>query len=265
MRLYTEYGNGGQLDFFAESRLELFGNLSPSQALTLVSLPMDRRVEFVKENNVEEMSVRDLKAALQRAEDAEKATAEAEDRFEAAQREAESSKAESEELRREIGQLRDKLEKAQNITISSPEPSPEDLDAIRKEVEAEYQSKLGETEEQHRKEVERLTKEKAKAEKAAKNAAAEESKAEISVLTEKLKKAEEKLSVATEREEAALRKAKAAASADAQKLAVHFDLVQRELNSIKECLSNLAEDPAAEKYRSAIAKVLQGYLKDMGE
>lgn len=263
MRLYAEYGNGGQLDFFSESRLELFGNLSPSQALTLVSLPMDRRVKFVEENNVEEMSVRDLKAAIQRAEDAERGVKEAENRFEAAKREVDSAKAEATELRRQIANLNGQLAKAQTVHISSPEPSPEDVDAIRKEVEAEYQTKLGETEEQHRKEIDRLTKEKAKAEKAAKNAAAEESKTEIDSLTEKLKRAEEKLSAATEREEAALRKAKAAASADAQKLGIHFELVQRELNSIKECLKNLAEDPAGEKYRGAVANVLRAYLKEL--
>ncbi len=263
MRLYAEYGNGGQLDFFAEERLELFGNLSPSQALTLVSLPMDRRAEFVKENDVADMSVRELKAAIQRAEAAEQGVKDAESRFEAAQNDVKAAKAEASDLRRQIANLRDQLGKAQTVHISSPEPSPEDLDAIRKEMEAEYQTKLGETEDQHRKEIDRLTKEKAKAEAEAKKAAAEASKTEISDLTEKLKKAQEKLSAAEEREEAALRKAKAAASADAQKLAVHFDLVQRELNSIKECLANMAGDPAAEKYRSAVAKILQVYLSEL--
>ncbi len=256
MRIYNEYGNGGQLDFFAEERLELFGNLSPSQALALVSLPMDRRVEFVKENDVEQMSVRELKDALKRAEDAERGVKESESRFEAARKEVASAKAEATELRRKMADLQDQLAKSQTLHISSPEPSPEDLAAIRKKVEAEYQSKLGESEEQHRKEIDRLTKEKAEVERNAKKTAADQSK----LLTEQLKEVERKLSAATEREEAALRKAKAAASVDAQKLAVHFDLVRRELNSIKECLKNLAEDPSAEKYRNAVAKILRDYL-----
>ena len=256
MRIYNEYGNGGQLDFFAEERLELFGNLSPSQALTLVSLPMDRRVEFVKENDVEQMSVRELKDAIKRAEDAERGVKESESRFEAARKEVASAKAEAAELRRKMADLQDQLAKSQTLHISSPEPSPEDLAAIRKEVEAEYQAKLGETEAEYQKNLERLTKEKAEAQKAAELQVSKDVKA----LEEQLAEAEKKLAAASEREEAALRKAKAAASADAQKLAVHFDLVQRELNSIKECLKNLAEDPSAEKYRNAVAKILRDYL-----
>ena len=270
MRLYVEYGNGGQLDFFSESRLELFGNLSPSQALTLVSLPMDRRVKFVEENNVEEMSVRELKAAILRAEKAEKAAEDAETasedalaEAEAARKEAEQATAEAERLRKELETAKEELANAQAVTISPPEMTQEELQALREEVSAEYQQKLDESEAKHKKDLEKLVKQKKADIDSAKMEAVTKAKKESDALAERVKQVEAELAAAQEREAAVMRKAQAAASADAQKLAVHFDLVQRELNSIKEFLSNMAEDPRAKDYRGAVAKVLRNYLTEL--
>lgn len=270
MRLYVEYGNGGQLDFFSESRLELFGNLTPSQALTLVSLPMDRRVKFAEEHNVEEMSVRELKAAIQRAEDAEKAAGKAEEaskdalaEAEAARKEAEQATAEAERLRKELETAKEDLANAQTVTISPPEMTPEEKEALREEIAAEYQRKLDETAEQHKKALETLAKKKEKEIQAARKEESEKGKAELAALIAKVKRAEEQVAAAEEKADAAREKAKAAASADAQKLAVHFNLVQRDLNNIKECLANMAEDPRAEAFRGAVAKVLRNYLAEL--
>lgn len=60
MRIYTEYGEEEQITFFEENRLELFGQLNRSQAISLLQLPRDDRAEFVRTHDMSAMSVRDL-------------------------------------------------------------------------------------------------------------------------------------------------------------------------------------------------------------
>lgn len=68
MRIYTEYGESGdQLSFFAENKLELYGDLNRSQAIALLALPPAERAEFVRENNVPAMSVSELEAKIKEA------------------------------------------------------------------------------------------------------------------------------------------------------------------------------------------------------
>ena len=57
MRLYQEYGEYGP-------NLQTFGNLNPSQALSLLALPEGKREEFAETHDVESMSVRELKAQI---------------------------------------------------------------------------------------------------------------------------------------------------------------------------------------------------------
>ena len=68
MRIYTEYGEDDeQLSFFAENKLELYGDLNRSQAIALLALPPAERAEFVKENDVPAMSVSELEAKIKEA------------------------------------------------------------------------------------------------------------------------------------------------------------------------------------------------------
>ena len=68
MRIYTEYGESGdQLSFFAENKLELYGDLNRSQAIALLALPPTERAEFVKTNDVPSMSVSELEAKIREA------------------------------------------------------------------------------------------------------------------------------------------------------------------------------------------------------
>lgn len=62
MRLYREYGEQEQLDFFAENRMEIFGNLSQSQAVALLGIPYEKRKEYVESHDMEKTSVREVEA-----------------------------------------------------------------------------------------------------------------------------------------------------------------------------------------------------------
>lgn len=79
MRLYTEYGESEQVSFFEENKLELFGNLNRSQAIALLAVPRSERADFVREHDVQSMSVSELEGAIKKA----KAEGKAEGRAEA--------------------------------------------------------------------------------------------------------------------------------------------------------------------------------------
>ena len=64
MKLYMEYGDQQGNLFGAVSNFQTFGNLTYSKALALLAVPAEEREEFVKENNVEDMSARELQDAI---------------------------------------------------------------------------------------------------------------------------------------------------------------------------------------------------------
>lgn len=78
MRIYTEYGEDDQLSFFAENKLELYGDLNRSQAIALLALPPAERADFVKENDVPAMSVSELEAKIKEAKEETEAAVRAE-------------------------------------------------------------------------------------------------------------------------------------------------------------------------------------------
>lgn len=59
MKIYREYEASGLM-----AKSQTFGNLSPSQALALLAVPAEEREDFVRENDVENLSARELKQAI---------------------------------------------------------------------------------------------------------------------------------------------------------------------------------------------------------
>ena len=172
MRIYTEYGEDSQLTFFEENKLELYGNLTRSQAVALLALPSAERAEFVKENNVESMSVSELEAKIKEAKETARDETEAEyaEKLQAAQSkitvaETERKNAESardkamkeyqkakdkiltlskvqEELK-EITAERDKLQEQLSLPAEiTPEQRAEIAAAAETAVKAEYEETL---------------------------------------------------------------------------------------------------------------------------
>lgn len=64
MKIYDAYG-ANQESLFGDINSETFRNLGISQAFVLLSVPEDEREQFVKDNDVESMSVRELKKAIE--------------------------------------------------------------------------------------------------------------------------------------------------------------------------------------------------------
>lgn len=75
MRLYKELG-GEQISLFGNS--QALANLSPTQALELLALPVQERDEFVQTHDVENMSTRELHQAIKERDEALRAQEQAE-------------------------------------------------------------------------------------------------------------------------------------------------------------------------------------------
>lgn len=114
MRIYTEYGEDDQLSFFAENKLELYGDLNRSQAIALLALPPAERAEFVKENDVPAMSVSELEAKIREAKAETEAAvrAEMEDALKKAEAEADEQKRRADKNAADLKKVNPKLKKA---------------------------------------------------------------------------------------------------------------------------------------------------------
>ena len=97
MRLYMEYGDMQGSLFGAEAKAQTFGHLTYTKALALLAVPADERETFVKENNVGDMSTRELQDAIRERD--------------AAQRQLEQSESQLEKANKQIDKLSGELAK----------------------------------------------------------------------------------------------------------------------------------------------------------
>ena len=87
MKLYQEYGDNQESFFSSFANSQAFGNLTYTQALAMLALPAEERQEFAEENNVAEMSTRQLEQAIRERNEDRKAREQAEELAERAKRE----------------------------------------------------------------------------------------------------------------------------------------------------------------------------------
>lgn len=147
MRIFKEYGSD-QMPLFGDSKSQTFGNLSYSKAVALFAVPESEREQFVAENDVENISVSELKKLIAER-DAELETAKKNERaardnmdilrnqLSEARREAQESTMSEEELENIKLSIYEEAEKAAKATAAG------EIDAIRQVAESE-KNKLAE-------------------------------------------------------------------------------------------------------------------------
>lgn len=113
MRLFEEYGASQISIFGASVDSQTFANLPYSKALQLLAVPKDEREAFAEEVGAEDLSVKELKAAIEERDRARKDAEEAkarEDDLADKLAEAEAAVAASEDKAKEAAELRKKLD-----------------------------------------------------------------------------------------------------------------------------------------------------------
>jgi len=242
MRIYTEYGEDDeQLSFFAENKLELYGDLNRSQAIALLALPPAERADFVKENDVPAMSVSELEAKIREA----KAEVEAAVRAEMGDTLKKAEAAASEQKRRADKNAAE-LEKAKK--------NPE-LEKVQQELMEAKNSveTLREVSEKTAQEAERL-----KAERDALQLQLAEPV--IAEITEEqreaiIAEANSQMSADLAAKDAEIAKLRLVANPQVSKFSAYLDQMQTAFKNMKDILAG-AEPEVAERLGGALAKAV---------
>lgn len=150
MKLYREYGDDQESLFDSFRDSQTFGKLSYTQLLALTALPAEERSAFVEQNDVENMSTRQLQQAIKDRDEARRKLRESEDR--------------QVDLEADLDDARFDLEKARNRAAEAQTEN--------KELQAKVTA-AGKAQKKAEDEVKKLKKKLADAEASAKKAAEE--------------------------------------------------------------------------------------------
>lgn len=274
MKIYKQYG---------DQQISLFGNPSNSQSiqnlgytklLALMDLPAEERAEFAEANDVENISVAELKRLLaeetKAKEDAIKAKEVSDKIFEEWQGEdternhkmaadIEAAQKEAEEKQREIDRLNERIK-----GYEDQEKEPEnDLEVLRVEIETKAKDAA-------KKEIEKLQKEKdaaiKKAEKLQTDLADADKKAEelAKAKAEEMSKTLIQEKQAAEKRAAELEhKLKVGADNSVIKLNILFTEFQQNFISIKSTLGEVQDKAISDKMRKVISAQLESMAKEL--
>lgn len=128
MQLFEAYGSRQTSLLGAELNSETFTNLSYSQALKLLAVPEEEREDFVKDNDIADMSVRDVDKLIRERDEALK-TAQAAERY-----------------KEEIAELESKLEKSQSAAkqakaeLKELKENPQIPESMKNELRTELEA-----------------------------------------------------------------------------------------------------------------------------
>ncbi len=260
MKIYEEFGMD-QFSLHGGSNLQAISNLDYTKVLALLAVPREEREEFIEENDVENISTRELEKlikerneALERAKEADKLREVIDSekaKAERCEREAAIARENQRELNERITDLNSKLEKAKEADKKSkaklkelknnPTVPQEVLDKLKAEAEAEAAQKSA-------KELEDKT---AEANELLKNAQAEKDAAEREKqkAVERVQELEKKLRMQ---------------NPDATEFERLFVLVQGDIINMENALNKLKEsDPElAANFSQAIQDLYHSKIKE---
>lgn len=255
MQLFNKFGSAQLSIFGAELKSETFTNLSYSQALKLLAVPDDEVEEFVKKNDVENMSARELdklikerdeaRAKAEQAAELEKALEDAKQKAEESRILAEKADKTAEGLKISVEDLQAKLEKSKASTkkykelAKNPEIPPEKLEELRKEAERI-------AEESKSKEIE---------------AAIENIKASLAAAEEEKQKAiAESQRQSLEIEE--LKKKMLMSDPAVTEFKTQFNSVQEDMRKLTVFFNNINDDGLKDKFRAAVKAMLDKQMEE---
>lgn len=261
MKMYERFGSE-QVSLFDGGKTETIMNLPYTKALKLLAVPEEEMDEFMSENDVENMSVRELEQAIKERDAAKAEANEAKNELEKATEAVLKSEERTREAREEAENLRKQLTELENkpVEVAVEAPTPEMLEEIRAQEEKKY------TEERDKlqKKLEAAEKKLQKAEEEAKNLKRDkltiEEKAKQE-LREEIDKAQQEKQAS----EAAKNEAEARAKELERKLKlsdnstavfqVYFRAVQEDINRMVGLIKK-AEPEQAEKFAAALKALL---------
>ena len=250
MRLCEEYGEQAQVGFFEENRMEIFGDLTPSQAVALLGLPREERQGYVESHDMTETSVRDIQEEIR----ARKA---AEDKLAAAEQTAAENAENAGRLAEQLAAAEQQA--AQTAATAAAAVAERVKKAVAEESEKLKEKLAAEAEKKIAAETEGLQQQVAEAQKTAEQAAAEKDEIAERVRAEAEAAYKAQLDALEQKAAAAEKRAANAGNGAVQKFSVHFALLQqehRELLGILRELRQQGETETADKLHGALQKLV---------
>lgn len=158
MKIFKEYG-ADQINLIGDNlKSQAFGDLSYSQAVVLLGIAPEEREKFIEENNINEMSTRELKKVIDEKKKLEKelknkdkAISELEKAFNSNAEAKRKQEEENKTLTNKIDELLKELEEAKNM--------PTEIKVETADIEREYQEKLDSLNKEKEELAKRLNKE----------------------------------------------------------------------------------------------------------
>ncbi len=262
MRIYERYGSE-QISLFGDAKSETIGNLPYTKALKLLAVPESEIDDFMAQNDVENMSTRELEQAIRERDAARTALEQAQGNAEnlteelaAAQDAANQAKAAADKLREELEQLQ-----SRPVEVAVQAPTEEMLEEIRaaeaqrfQQEREELKKKIEAAEAKAQKQADKVKKLKADAEKVA-----EQTKAELQKDLDSAAKAKadaEALAKEQEARAAELERRLKLADSSAAIFQVYFTSAQEDCNRMLGLIKK-AQPDQADKLRAALKSLLQ--------
>ena len=237
IRIFQEYGEGQQR-LFGESNPQAFADLTYTQAVALLGIKKpDERAEFVESHDVANMTSRELADAIKERDEARAALEEEKEKREKAE-------TESQDLQKNIDALEQALKEAQETEGGEPdEETKKRIETIEKE-KAALEAKLKKAE----KERDEAGKEKARIEKSE------------NALLERLEEKDEKL---IEMEAKVKELSNKPSDPGKAAFSAYFNLSKNAFNGMLEAVGKIEDDQ--EKYRAAMVKMLEAKIERVKE
>lgn len=269
MRLYKEYGNNQGSLFTTVANSQAIMNLDVSKALALTVLPPEEREEFVAEHDVEQMSTRDLKEALQENKELKRQLEEKDKQVKETSAQLDTAITERQKMQERLNETVNqnagyekslqvkidaakKLEQEKKAAEEKRRESEQKVQQLQRQIDALKEQKL-------QPDQQMIGQLRAEAEKQAQQQFQEQ----IEKLTQEKERAEQKAQQAEERNRQLESKASSVQSKELIVFDEKFKAFQDNYNQLNSLIAKM-EDATAGKVREAVKKLLGVMTENLG-
>lgn len=276
MRLYKEYGNNQGSLFTTLTNSQAIMNLDVSKALALTVLPPEEREEFVAEHDVEQMSTRDLKEALQENRELKQQQQQLQKQLEEKDRQVKETSAQLDTAITERQKMQEKLSETVNQNAGYEKSLQVKIDAAKKleQEKKAAEEKRRESEQkvqQLQRQIDALKEQKLQPDQQiigqlraeAENQVQQQFQEQIEKLTQEKERAEQKAQQAEEKNRQLESKASSVQSRELIVFDEKFKAFQDNYNQLNTLIAKM-EDATAGKVREAVKKLLSVMTENLG-
>lgn len=276
MRLYKEYGNNQGSLFTTLTNSQTIMNLDVSKALALTVLPPEEREEFVAEHDVEQMSTRDLKEALQENRELKQQQQQLQKQLEEKDKQVKETSAQLDTAITERQKMQEKLSETVNQNAGYEKSLQVKIDAAKKleQEKKAAEEKRRESEQkvqQLQRQIDALKEQKLQPDQQmigqlraeAEKQAQQQFQEQIEKLTQEKERAEQKAQQAEEKNRQLESKASSVQSRELIVFDEKFKAFQDNYNQLNTLIAKM-EDATAGKVREAVKKLLSVMTENLG-